>query len=110
MGGHGGEMLIYIASPYSIGNKSHNVGNSMIAGNEILEKRHFPHLPLLNHYWDNIYPKPESVWYEMDRVILPRCDAVLRLEGISKGADAEVELAQSLGIPVYFDIDEIKDI
>lgn len=103
-------MLIFVASPYSIGNKSRNVGNSMIAGNEILKKGHTPFLPLLSHYWDCIYPKPESVWYAIDRVTLSRCDAVLRLPGESKGADSEVELALMLEIPVYFDIDEIDGV
>jgi hypothetical protein len=34
-------------------------------------------------------------------------DAVLRLPGTSPGADREVALALSLGIPVYYDIEEM---
>jgi len=36
------------------------------------------------------------------------CDCVLRLEGESPGADAEVVLAKKKGIPVFYSIDELK--
>ncbi len=35
------------------------------------------------------------------------CDALLRLDGLSKGADAEVRYAKHIGIPVYFSLEEI---
>jgi len=39
--------------------------------------------------------------------LIDRCDAILRLEGESKGADNDVRLAHERGIPVYYRIDEI---
>ncbi len=39
--------------------------------------------------------------------LIDRCDAILRLEGESKGADNDVRLAHERGIPVYYHIDEI---
>ena len=39
--------------------------------------------------------------------LIERCDAILRLEGASKGADNDVKLAKERGIPVYYDIAEI---
>ena len=39
--------------------------------------------------------------------LIERCDAILRLEGASKGADNDVRLAKERGIPVYYHIDEI---
>jgi hypothetical protein len=46
-------------------------------------------------------------WLDMDFEIIRRCDAVLRLPGESSGADAEVAHAESLGIPVFYDIAEV---
>ncbi len=39
--------------------------------------------------------------------LLQLCDAVLRLEGASKGADNDVKLAQERGIPVYYNLNEV---
>lgn len=39
--------------------------------------------------------------------LLQRCDAVLRLEGTSVGADNDVKIATELGLPVYFRIEDI---
>ncbi len=39
--------------------------------------------------------------------LLQHCDAVLRLDGQSVGADNDVRIAQSRGIPVYYRIDEV---
>jgi hypothetical protein len=39
--------------------------------------------------------------------LIERCDAVLRLEGESKGADNDARLARERGIPVYYSLDEI---
>jgi hypothetical protein len=35
--------------------------------------------------------------------VLARCDAVLRTDGESRGADMDVARARQLGIPVYHD-------
>ena len=39
--------------------------------------------------------------------LLAHCDAVLRLPGVSAGADNDVKIARTRGIPVYFSLDEI---
>jgi hypothetical protein len=39
--------------------------------------------------------------------LIERCDAVLRLEGASKGADNDVRLANERGIPVYYSIEDL---
>jgi hypothetical protein len=41
--------------------------------------------------------------------LLQLCDAVLRLEGTSKGADNDVKLAQERGIPVYYNLNEVPN-
>ena len=39
--------------------------------------------------------------------LLQHCDAVLRLEGESKGADQDVAIAQERGLPIYHQVEEI---
>lgn len=46
-------------------------------------------------------------WLEMDKEIIRRCDAVLRLPGESVGADDEVVCAERNGIPVFHDVEEV---
>jgi hypothetical protein len=49
----------------------------------------------------------EQFLYPVANRLIQRCDAVLRIEGASKGADEDVRLARQRGLPVYFNIDEV---
>lgn len=108
---------IYIAGPY-MGTASHDhTGYIDIERNVIQAKAAMiqlvqhgigvfcPHTH--SHGFELLTPDvPPAYWYEVDLHFLRACDAVLRLPGESKGADAEVELAHSLGKPVYYNIDD----
>ncbi|MET0350964.1 MAG: DUF4406 domain-containing protein [Rhizobacter sp.] len=52
----------------------------------------------------------EEISYPVAHRLLARCDAVLRLPGESKGADADVRLARERGLPVYATLDEVPGI
>jgi hypothetical protein len=54
-----------------------------------------------------VAPRPYQDWLNLDFEWLKVCDCVLRLEGESKGADQEVELAKSLGIRIVYNINDI---
>ena len=49
----------------------------------------------------------ENYLYPVASRILERCDAVLRIEGDSKGADNDVRIAEARGLPVYRRIEDI---
>ena len=49
----------------------------------------------------------EEIVYPIAHRLLTRCDAVLRLEGSSKGADQDVRIAQELGLPVYYRLTDV---
>lgn len=53
----------------------------------------------------------DSVWLEGDKAILARCDAVFCTPNwrSSSGATAEVELANTLNIPVYESLDSLAE-
>ena len=50
----------------------------------------------------------EQFLYPVAARLLERCDAVYRLEGASKGADQDVAIAQSRGLPVFYRAEELK--
>ncbi len=49
----------------------------------------------------------EEILYPVAHRLLLKCDAVLRLEGASKGADEDVRLAKERGLPVYYRLEEV---
>ncbi len=49
----------------------------------------------------------EEISYPIARRLLTKCDAVLRIGGASKGADGDVELAKTLGLKVFYSLDDI---
>ena len=100
-------MKIYIASPYSIGEKHSNVLNQIYAADVLMNLGYNPFLPLLSHYQDFHCHRPEEDWIKNDLIWLASCDAVLRLPGLSKGADAEVKEAIRLNIPVYYSVEDL---
>ena len=63
-------------------------------------------------------PVIESAGQESYEQIMPalslslteRCDAILRIEGASQGADDEVEAFRARGLPVFRSVDEIPNV
>jgi hypothetical protein len=49
----------------------------------------------------------EQYLYPVAGRLLERCDAVLRIEGESKGADEDVRIAKERGLPVYFRLQDV---
>ena len=100
-------MKVYIASPYKKGDKEENVMRQISAFNLLVTHGFTPFAPNLGHYVDLHYPRPCTWWLEYDLKWLECCDALLRLDGESNGADREVARAKELGIPVYYSVSEI---
>jgi hypothetical protein len=51
----------------------------------------------------------EEVQYPVAHRLLEKCDAVLRLQGTSKGADEDVRVATKLGLKVYYNVEDVPD-
>ena len=98
--------VIYIASPYTIGDKMANVNVQIDAANVLMDNGICPILPLLSYFQHRKHPRPYEDWLEIDFEKVRRCDGVLRLPGKSDGANREVRLAYEIGKPVYFRIEE----
>ncbi|WP_350285365.1 DUF4406 domain-containing protein [uncultured Croceitalea sp.] len=50
-----------------------------------------------------------EIQYPAAHRLLQKCDAVLRIEGASKGADQDVKIAKKLGLKIYFNLNEIPN-
>ena len=101
------QLFVYIASPYSIGDKLTNVKKSLEIANILMDKGFIPYAPLLNHFQNEMFPRTETDWLEFDLRWLYKCDALLRLPGESKGADEEVRAANKVGTPIFYSIEEL---
>lgn len=114
-------MMILIAGPYRSGT---NDDPALIARNlNRLEAAALPvykagHIPMIGEWvalpmmqqagstgLDDAIAK--EYLYPVASRLLERCDAVLRIEGESKGADEDVRLAKERGLPVYRTMEEI---
>jgi hypothetical protein len=49
----------------------------------------------------------EQYLYPVAGRLLERCDAVLRIEGASNGADEDVRIARQRGLPVYVRLEDL---
>jgi len=99
---------IYIASPYTNGNKEENVNLQIDIANELMNRGYAPYTPLLTHYQHLRYPREEHDWYKLDNEFLSICDIMIRIrpikdgkEILSTGAENEEKFARSLKIPVF---------
>jgi hypothetical protein len=101
--------VVYIASPYS-GDSSAtcaNVKRQMVAAHTLMDLGCTPVAPLLSHYLEIYRARPYEEWLDHCLNIIGKCDAVVRLDGPSKGADLEVATAESKSIPVLYGVGEL---
>jgi|ERR1035441_10272014 hypothetical protein len=102
---------VYIASPYTIGDVAQNVKLQLDTVEQLLniDNIFLPFAPLYSHFQHMAHPRPYEDWVSIDLEWVKVCDCVLRLGGISRGADDEVEFAKSLGKPVFYSIPDLID-
>lgn len=98
---------IYVAGPYSQGDVAINVRKAYEAADRLASLGFAPFVPHSTHFWHMLFPRPYDFWLELDNQFLPLCEGVLRLPGLSRGADKEVNLAKTLNIPVFTDIGDL---
>jgi hypothetical protein len=98
---------VYIAGPITKGDHMANIRNGIDAANRLRDLGFFPFVPHLSAFWHYVHPRPYEDWMELDFVWLVECDALLRLPGVSEGADREVAFALEHDIPVFIGVEEL---
>lgn len=100
--------MVYLAAPYTNPDPIVNTHETIKVATQLVEDgRATPVVPHLSLLWHLVTPRPIEFWYAYDLEVMARCDFVVRLAGASTGADAEVKEAERLGIPVFYDVDEL---
>lgn len=98
--------LVYIAGPYTHPDPILNTRCAIEVAEQVAELGGTPLIPHLSLLWHLINPKPVDDWYAHTLELLEHCDALLRFEGASVGADLEVDYATEHDIPVYYGTDD----
>jgi len=110
-------LWIMVAGPYRSGSSDpvvwvENLRKLNLSAKAIFEKGHVPiigvnmALPVIETAGQEFY---ERIMMPLSLRLTERCDAVLRIEGVSKGADEEVDRFRARGLRVFQSIDEIPD-
>jgi len=114
------QLRIYVAGPYSPKNCDlhtaiaigyRNTENAIEVGIEIIKKGHIPFVPHLSHYIHVNKNCPLNVpWYAIDNSFLEHWANALYYISSSSGADAELVLAQKLGLRIFRNLEEIPNV
>lgn len=102
-----GKKLVFLSSPYTLGDVAVNVRESLLMADKIEAAGFMVYAPLLSHFRHMISPHEYEYWLDRDLEWLLRCDCVLRMPGESEGADREVRAAEICNIPVYYSIEQL---
>jgi hypothetical protein len=101
-------MLVYIAGPLSKGPLEMNIRNAVSVGRTLLASDIDPVIPHLYCFMEMMFPLQDyERWLKFDFELIKRCDALLRIPGLSDGADREVSFAVDRGVPVFFDVETL---
>jgi hypothetical protein len=114
-------MVILIAGPYRSGTNDdpklmqRNLAYLESAALPLFRKGHLPligewvALPLIHLAGST--QTGDTAWneiqYPVAHKLLEKCDAILRLEGVSKGADNDVKIALERGLKVYYRLEDV---
>jgi hypothetical protein len=104
--------LIYVSGPLTTGHTPTNIRNALETAYMLMTSGYsviVPHEKAL--LMEALYPMSYVEWLRYDFKCLLACDAVYRISGESRGADLEVQFAESRGIPVFSQlIDLVKNV
>jgi len=114
-------MMILVAGPYRSG--TNDDPNKMAANVQLMESYALPifrmgHIPVLGEWFalplvrlagskqvgDKAF---NEIFHPIAERLLAKCDAVLRVDGASQGADLMVEVAQRNGLQIFTGLEEI---
>jgi hypothetical protein len=93
-------MRVFISGPYTKGDVAVSVARAMEVAHRLMDAGHIPFTPHLSHFLHLHRARPYEEWIAQDLHWLPLCEAIVRLDGESAGAEREVEEAIRLGIPI----------
>lgn len=100
-------MRIYIASPYTPGDIEENVQKQIRVWHQLTDEGHTAYAPLLLYYCDLYRRRPYNDYLNHCLSMLPFFAMLLRLPGVSKGADIELKIAKELDKFIFTPSDSV---
>ena len=108
---------VYIASPYTQGDKLQLVRIQIDAFHILMDMGLVPIAPLLSHYINEVRERAHGEWLTYDFEIIGTCQVMVRIRpkdnfGVeipSTGADMETEEAKRLGLE-YYEVNSAEEI
>jgi hypothetical protein len=94
------KLRVYISGPLTIGDQLSNASDMAVKATEVYRAGFIPINPS-NPTWHMVTPLSHDEWLEIDLSLVEVADAVLRIPGVSCGADMETAHALTHGIPVF---------
>lgn len=104
-------LVVYVSGPYTAPTAEEvelNVMAAIDAANALLDLGCNVQVPHLSHYLHRRKPRDYENWMRLDLDLLTLADVVLRLPGVSPGADREIARAVQLEKPVYYSVAALK--
>ncbi|MEL0552842.1 MULTISPECIES: DUF4406 domain-containing protein [Enterobacteriaceae] len=115
------KQLILIAGPYRSGTEGKqelidaNLARLETAALAVYQRGHIPvigewlALPLARSAGSESIDDEigESMIYPVAHRLITKCDAIYRIEGASKGADMDIEIARKHGLVIYTSLEDI---
>jgi len=99
--------VIYLACPMTQGHWTTNTRKCLQYAEELMIKGYSPIAPALTWFWDLIYPHSHEAWIEYSFGLVAIADAVLRVPGVSEGADLELDYAVRHDVLIFTSIDDL---
>lgn len=98
---------VYVAGPMTgSGNPYANIWRGLDVAMTLIDKGYAPYVPHLTCILEMTQgQRDREVWLGLDKAFLLTCDTLLRLNGVSPGADEEVGWAIEAGISVHYSLD-----
>ena len=95
---------VYIAGPMSLGWLPEHMREAIRVADILTLAGYVPFVPHLTTFWEMMIPHDYGyeAWMDYGIYWMRKCYAVLRLDGLSSGADRECEEARVKQIPVFF--------
>jgi hypothetical protein len=94
------KLRVYVSGPLTIGDQLINAREMAVNATEVYRAGFIPINPI-NPTWHMVTPLGYMEWIEIDLSLVEVADAVLRVTGVSCGADMETAHALTHGIPVF---------
>lgn len=96
--------MVYVAGPISSDPLRHTRDAMLLYSKFVRDDVVVPFSPHLSCFVELLVPLAYETWLTYDFAVIEHCQAVYRIPGVSPGADREVAFAESLHLPVFYEL------